>query len=123
MPSKKSESKARADARRNRRNFTDVLKDHGVKDRGYMLCTDGTYRVIFGMATHQLRALMGLPANANLRDHFDGVELSAVMLVEALAAKRIEETLAIGTDACIEVTIETARVVAKLVRADLSIAA
>lgn len=107
---------ARAYARRNRRTFTDVLRDHGVKERGYMLCTDGAYVALFGRPAHQLRAMMGLPANANLRDHFDGIDLSAVMLVEAMAAKQIQDAVAIGNRACIEVTVETARRVAKVVR-------
>lgn len=123
MTSAQTSERARADARRNRRNFTDVLKDHGVNGKGYMLCTDGTYVELFGRRAYEIRVMMGLPANANLRDHLDGVGLGAVVLVEALAAKRIEVKLAIGTEACIEVTIEAARQVAKLIANDLSLAA
>lgn len=123
MTSTSKEARARADARRNRRNFTDVLKDHGVVGKGYMLCTDGTYVELFGRPAYQLRAVMGLPANANLRDHLEGVDLGAVVLVEALAAKRIEVSLALGSDACIEVTVEAARLVASMIGDDLSRAA
>lgn len=123
MTTVSTETRARADARRNRRNFTDVLKDHGVNGKGYMLCTDGTYVELFGRRAYELRAMMGLPANANLRDHLEGVDLGAIVLVEALAAKRIEVSLALGTDACVEVTVEAARLVANMIGDDLSRAA
>lgn len=123
MTTVSTETRARADARRNRRNFTDVLKDHGVNGKGYMLCTDCTYAGLFGRRAYELRAMMGLPANANLRDHLEGVDLGAIVLVEALAAKRIEVSLALGTDACVEVTVEAARLVANMIGDDLSRAA
>lgn len=87
-----------------------------------MLCTEGTYLALFGRRASQLRALMGLPANANLRDHLEGVDLGAVVLAEALAAKHIEAKLAIGTEACLEVTAAAAHLVASVVNDDLSLA-
>lgn len=123
MTSAATRTRARADARRNRRNFTDVLKDHGVSGKGYMRCTDGTYFGLFGKRAFELRKMMGLPANANLRDHLEGVGLAAVVLAEALAARRIDVTLAIGTEACIDVTLEAAHQVASMIGDDLSLAA
>lgn len=79
----------RALARSNRVKYTDVLKDHGVVDRGYMECTEATYECLLGGPSWKLRAERNLPKKANLRDHLKADELSFVMAAESLAAERI----------------------------------
>ena len=105
-------AKARARARQNRHDFTDTLKGHGVTGRGYMQCTDIVYTEIIGGRAYQVRISKGLPPKANLRDHLDGVELSAIMLAEALAARRIEAEMLLGNAACMKVAALCARHVA-----------
>lgn len=108
-------AKARARARQNRHDFTDTLKGHGVTGNGYMRCTDVVYSEIFGARAYQIRISKGLPSKANLRDHLDGLELSAIMLAEALAAKKIEAEMLLGNAACLDVAAVCARHVAHLI--------
>lgn len=81
----------RALARSNRNQYTDVLKEHGVQDKGYMECTEAVYQNLLGGRSYEIRNRRGLPAKANLRDAMSIDELSFVMAAEALSAERIEE--------------------------------
>jgi hypothetical protein len=69
--------------------YTSTLRDHEVKGRGYMECTDEAYRKLFDAPAWQLRQRRNLPKGTNLRDKMDIVELSAIKLTEALATQRI----------------------------------
>ena len=94
----------RALARSNRVKYTDVLKAHGVADRGYMECTEATYECLLGGPSWKLRAERKLPKKANLRDHLKADELSFVMAAEALAAERIADEGRHGNRGCKEAT-------------------
>lgn len=104
-------ARVRAHSRVIRRAFTDVLKAHGVTDRGYIACTDGMYLEILGGRACQIRAANDLGHRANLRDHMDPVTLSLFVLAEHLAAARIEDEIALGNRACAETSVDVARTV------------
>lgn len=109
-------ARARASARQNRKGYTEILKCHGVTGRGYMHCTEVVYCEIIGGRAFQIRASKGLPPKTNLRDHLGNVELSAVMLAEALAAKTIQAEQLIGNSACRRATALCARHVASIIK-------
>jgi hypothetical protein len=99
---------SRAEARAIRNGYTTALRDHEVKGRGYMECTDEAYRKLFDAPAWQLRSQRGLPKGTNLRDKMDIVELSAVKLTEALATQRITVEDSRGNVECKEATGRTA---------------
>lgn len=99
---------SRAEARAIRNGYTETLRDHDVKGRGYMDCTDEAYLKLFDAPAWQLRQRRGLPKGTNLRDKMDIVELQAVKLTEALATQRITVEDARGNAECKEATGRTA---------------
>jgi hypothetical protein len=99
---------SRAEARAIRNTYTATLRDHDVKGRGYMDCTDETYLGLFDGPAWRLRHERGLPKGTNVRDHMDIVELSAIKLTEALASERISVEDARGNAECKEATGRTA---------------
>jgi hypothetical protein len=68
----------RAEARAIRSTYTAMLRDHQVKGRGYMDCTDEAYLRLFDGPAWRLRQERGLKKGTNVRDHMDIVELSAI---------------------------------------------
>lgn len=98
----------RAEARAIRNTYTNTLRDHDVRGRGYMACTDETYLKLFDAPAWGLRQQRGLKKGANVRDHMDTIELSAIKLTEALAAERITVEDAMGNDEFKEATGRTA---------------
>jgi hypothetical protein len=99
---------SRAEARAIRNGYTVTLRDHEVKGRGYMDCTDEAYTKLFDAPAWQLRQRRGLPKGTNLRDKMDIVELSAIKLTEALATQRITVEDSRGNAECKEATGRTA---------------
>jgi hypothetical protein len=99
---------SRAEARAIRNGFTETLRDHDVKGRGYMDCTDEAYLKLFDAPAWQLRQRRGLPKGSNLRDKMDIVELQAIKLTEALATQRITVEDARGNAECKKATGRTA---------------
>ena len=81
--------------------FTSVLQDHGVTE-GWQFgkCTDAIYEPLFGGTAKQLKSDRGLAKSDSLRDSFESVELSATMLAEDIAAKRIKENNLQGYSRC-----------------------
>lgn len=116
-PKKSDQAWSREKSRRNRNAYTDVLKAHGVRDRGYMLCTDGIYQEALGGRAYEVRAANDLGAKANLRDHLCPVDLMLVSLAEAVAAERIEGEGSYGNAACAAVSRSCARAIAAGIRA------
>ena len=108
-------ARLRAHSRRNRRGYTDVLKDHGVTAKGYVSCTEVIYVEIIGDRAWKIRYRRNLPPKANVRDHLDNIELSAVALSEALAARAIEHSMVVGNAACTDVTAQCARDIAQVI--------
>ena len=99
---------SRAEARAIRHGYTTTLRDHDVKGRGYMECTDEAYRKLFDAPAWQLRQQRNLQKGTNLRDKMDVVELSAIKLTEALATQRITVEDSRGNLECKEATGRTA---------------
>ena len=108
----------RALARSGRNKYTDVLKAHGVVEKGYMHCTEAVYQALLGGKSYEIRARMGLPARTNLRDHLGATALASVMLAEALSAERIEEENRLGNADCATATLRSARAVRHAVDED-----
>lgn len=108
----------RALARSNRVKYTDVLKEHGVADRGYMECTEATYECLLGGPSWKLRAERNLPKKANLRDHLKADELSFVMAAESLAAERIVDEDRRGNSGCREASALGASAIRAAIEAD-----
>jgi len=108
----------RALARSNRVKYTDVLKAHGVVDRGYMECTEATYECLLGGPSWKLRTERNLPKKANLRDHLKADELSFVMAAEALAAERIADEGRHGNLGCREASALGASAIRAAIEAD-----
>lgn len=108
----------RALARSNRVKYTDVLKAHGVVDRGYMECTEATYECLLGAPSWKLRAQRNLPKKTNMRDHLKAEELSFVMAAEALAAERIVDEGRHGNIGCREASALGASAIRSAIEAD-----
>jgi hypothetical protein len=98
----------RSEARAIRNTYTATLRDHDVVNRGFMECTDEAYRKLFDGPAWMLRQQRGLQKGANVRDHMDIVELSAIKLTEALASERITVEDSRGNSECREATGRTA---------------
>lgn len=92
-----------------RNGLTDVMKAHGVKGRGYMLCTDTINAEVLGGRAWQIRAANDLAPKANLREHLDSITLSLLLITEHKLAARIEENMVIGNQACIELSEKVAK--------------
>lgn len=108
----------RALSRVGRKNYTGVLKAHGVEGKGYMECTEALYIHLLGGRSHQLRDRMNLKPKTNLREHFDTADLSYVMAAEALAAERIEEEGRQGNSDCADATATSASAIHRAINDD-----
>lgn len=82
--------------------YTKVLHDHDVRRFGS--CTDAVYIGLFGKRARELKKIKELPEKANLRDSMDMVQLSSIMLSEALASENIEHNNVRGDTDCIQVS-------------------
>lgn len=84
-----------------RYKFTDTLHQHGVTQGWqYGVCTDEINKPVLGGKAQDLKASRGLTKSQLLRDTLDDVELSALGLAEAIAAKRIREEQRQGFKPC-----------------------
>lgn len=108
----------RALSRARRRSYTDVLKAHGVVQRGYMECTEAVYLHLLGGKSYQLRARMNLKPKTNLRDHLDADNLAYVMAAEALTAERIEDEDRQGNFQCAQASAIGAAAIRRAVEED-----
>lgn len=108
----------RAMARAGRNDYTAVLKDHGVRGRGYADCTDELYERLLDGNARTLRARWFLPPGTNLRDHFNVDNLSYVMAGESLASERIEHEDSQGNRECQLATGRSAQFIRDAINAD-----
>ncbi|MGE3871282.1 MAG: KilA-N domain-containing protein [Pseudorhodoplanes sp.] len=108
----------RAMARANRVNFTDVLRDHGVSESGYPLCTNSIYQQLLDGSAAQIRVRRGLPKKANLRDNLGTAELSYVAAAENLAADRIREEERSGNADCADASSRSAGFIREAIERD-----
>lgn len=102
---------ARALGRVTRGRFTDVLKDHGVRQPWYGICTDAVYRPLLGDGAAGLKQALGLPKSASLRDVMTTTQLAAVALAESFSADRIQAKECRGGPRCREETAAAASTV------------
>ena len=89
-----------------RRQFTDVLKAHGVTGAGYALCTDALNKGITGKSAKELKAELQC---TNPRDNMDIVMVKALELGEVISKRDIEERGAMGNRQCKQVCDDAAR--------------
>lgn len=85
-----------------RNSYTKVLQDHDVQKFG--TCTDEIYLGLFGARAKTIKKEKGLPEKSNLRDNMSMVQLSSVMLAEALATENIEQKDIRGDNGCAKVS-------------------
>lgn len=98
----------RAMSRELRKEYTATLQAHGVGDHnGMAQCTNGIYRGYLGRTAKQELVARNLPATANLRDEMNLVDLTGVMLSEALATEDIREANHQGQSACYKASKES----------------
>ena len=91
----------RAIGRAARLNFTHELQERGVAEpKHYAMCTDTTYRGLFGLSAKELKAANGMPAKANLRDGMKAKDLAFLAASEALAVERMEDEESQGFTEC-----------------------
>lgn len=108
----------RALSRSRRRSYTDVLKAHGVAQKGYMECTEAVYLHLLGGKSYQIRAAMKLKPKANLREHLEADNLAYIMAAEALSAERIQEEERRGNAACAQASAISAQAIRRAIEDD-----
>jgi hypothetical protein len=91
---------ARANGIVARNQLTSTLGQHGVTGDGYRLCTNATYKGLFGATAGELRDRRNLPAKANIREHMSHEELIATSFSEMLARNSIEANAIYGNNNC-----------------------
>jgi hypothetical protein len=108
----------RALARSKRVSYTDTLRDHGVRGRGYPQCTNAVYRELLGADAGKIRRDRGLPAGSNLRDNLPTDELSFVLAAEVLAADRIRDEQRAGNYECANASARSASFIREAIERD-----
>src|SRR4030065_1511737 len=75
-----------------RHDFTDVLKDKGVKSKEYAILTNEMYNSTFEMYAKDYKIYKGLEEKESLRDNMTPLELAATIFSEATATGFLENT-------------------------------
>lgn len=109
---------ARAQGRAKRIEYTDTLRAHGVRERGYADCTNAVYLEILGATAAQMRVAKGLGGGGNVRDHLTVPQLSYVAAAESLASDRIEELDCRGNLACESASAKSAGFIREAIERD-----
>lgn len=99
-----------------RKQFTGVLKTHGVVGDGYRDCTNSIYKSLWGGGADVVRLKKQLPNTSNTREHMSAVELSAVRFAETIAQDTIEKQNANGNVECAKICEKASYVVARSIR-------
>lgn len=107
--------RARFLSKATRGRLVSVLARHGVHKHGYRLCTNATYKPLWGGEAADIRVRKNLPEKANPREHMSEKELVGLHLAELLAAEGIEKGNVRGNTACAEECKRAARSVAKMI--------
>lgn len=109
----------RAIGRATRLNYTHELHERGVVEpKHYAICTDTTYKKLFGKSAKELKSEQGLPANVNLRDKMQTKDLAFLAASEALAIERMEEEESHGFTECDTATGRAASAIRTAIEAD-----
>ena len=102
-----------------RKRYTQMLDEHGVTEPiEYAICTNETYKALFGATAKQLRTQRGLAAKENIRDNMSLSELAYTMASEALASERIEHQRADGFVECRDATTAASKSITKAIETD-----
>lgn len=84
-----------------RYQFTDTLQQHGLTQGWqYAACTDEINKPVLGGKAKEIKESRGLTKSQPLRDGLDDVELAALGLAEAIAAKKIRTENRQGFNQC-----------------------
>lgn len=110
-----SQIRARFLGKATRGRLVTVLARHGVKDHGYRLCTNATYKPLWGGEASHIREKKNLPEKANPREHMSEKELVSLHLAELLAAESIEKLNVHGNTACASQCTRAAQSVARMI--------
>lgn len=103
-----------------RNQLTRTLSKRGVASgRDYAICTNKTYRGLYGTTADGLRKQKGLPKKANVRNHMDTTELIEVAFAESLADRKINKSNSYGPETCGYDCYTTAESVSALVKRTL----
>lgn len=89
--------------------FTDCLKQHGVKDHGYGMITNGMYRELTGLTAGELKVERLVAQSRPARDGLTLPELIRVQFAESMAACDIQNQKAFGNSQCCTVSMNAAR--------------
>jgi len=80
-----------------RHNFTDALKDSGIKEGyQYAILTDEMYKSTFGLSAQDYKKHKDLGNKDSLRDNMTPLELASTMFSEATSTEMIKKTKAKG---------------------------
>jgi hypothetical protein len=88
--------------------FTDCLKQHGVKDHGYGMITNGMYRELTGLTAGELKVERLVAQSRPARDGLTLPELIRVQFAESMAACDIQNQKAFGNSQCYTVSMNAA---------------
>ncbi|MBW3128860.1 KilA-N domain-containing protein [Hymenobacter profundi] len=111
-----SQIQARFMGKASRSRLVSVLSHHGVKTpNGFRLCTNATYKPLWGGEASHIRQRKQLSEKANTREHMSEKELVVLHLAEILAAESIEQKKVRGNKACALECARAAQSVARLI--------
>lgn len=98
-----------------RKDFVSVLARHGVqRPEGFRLCTNATYKPLWGGTAAAIRERKNLPQKANPREHMSEKELVSLHLAELLATESIEQKDVRGNQACAQECQRAAQTVSRM---------
>lgn len=75
-----------------RNEFTEALKEKGVKNKEYAILTNEMYQSTFGMYANEYKKHKGLSKKESLRDNMTPLELASTIFSEATATEFLEHT-------------------------------
>ena len=100
-----------------RKGFTETLQQHGIKEGSeYARITNALYYPTLEGNASAVKARLGLPPKASLRDNLPIFELIKVSMAEAVAQRKIEGENRQGFTSCINATALAANNVANAVK-------
>lgn len=93
-----------------RNELTSELSRHQVNGKGFGLCTDSTYKGLFGATAKELRKTRNLPVKANVRNELSSDELGTIMFAEIATRKKLEKNLDVsGNTQCADFCLDIAQ--------------
>lgn len=99
-----------------RHDFTDCLKEHGVKGYGYGKCTNAIYTPLFGGGADEVRRKLNITQSVSIRDNMSSLHLASVQFAEELAKEYIEDNQVFGNNRCERASYSSASIVAAAIK-------